>query len=418
MSAGASQQLCFALANGVAFLLHEWRLVRPELVALTPRERANGVGNLTGNLKSRLDTGDSGFDSEWRSYLNILSGRTWSLPSTVKRLLDSAAKHKSASTLNPAWSVLDDPKIAVELILAYQIDLSLGDCLRPDTFEAWLMRRRKPEELRAMEGQIDALFNVPDEYARRYNSKDTSIYRDIIEDHLDDLKSHRIRAIQEIRDRTFNWERFKKQINKASFTMELLLIEAGVSAVGCKTFQFSDAGFSEKRIAVWAKDQSRQRILRVLRQAAKNRIEIKRLIYLDSLNPESYSPEEFTELALDLAHQLNAGVYVRLAEKAAAMECASDDGHGHKLGNFALDNNGTVMKADNSHCSWQVAKLSPQDTEYVRTLNRYREFEHTAGSRAAKFSPEEFHPGVLLDRRRFESFRRQVWNRMSDAAGY
>lgn len=145
-------------------------------------------------------------------------------------------------------------------------------------------------------------------------------------------------------------------------------------------------------------------------------IDVKRVILLDSLDPEHYLASEIDDLILDILYQIRAGVTVCLALKKDACLSVGANENGDYLVSFALTNAGTVMKADDTHTRWQITKISPQSPEFMRAITQYRLFADGASATHAYIYPNEYKETICQDQKRFAEFKERVCERMYKAA--
>lgn len=79
------------LAHGIAFVLNLWGLVKADLVNLDLGQWTESAGTHLGNLKATLKTDEA----QWKNCLNAITAKTWPKESTLKNVLDLAARKKT-----------------------------------------------------------------------------------------------------------------------------------------------------------------------------------------------------------------------------------------------------------------------------------------------------------------------------------
>jgi hypothetical protein len=119
---------------------------------------------------------------------------------------------------------------------------------------------------------------------------------------------------------------------------------------------------------VWSTDRSRKYILRELRRAKdiNPSLTYLRILLLDSLKSDAYTDAQLLGLSEDIAFLLKHHVDVLVGSRDIASQIDRD------MYNYAILDDGTIMRAGENHVEWRIAHVSTSHVEYRRLLDNYK----------------------------------------------
>ncbi|MCP4202546.1 MAG: hypothetical protein GY769_11500, partial [bacterium] len=403
------------LARGVFFLLkqfgmignsyaairqEEWKRRAPALLKrnlFTPSSHRPLDGVFTKVPGDGLYVNTAGktlpFDSFWRSLRNLVRLRCWphedSLVSIVEVAL-AVRQWPDDDQQRDAWR-----SHAIRFLVGYRLYLESAeeDLLEPGEYFRRHFAADSPLPVAAGSMPLHRILDRIDAglaYLGRYlRFCDRPFHRKIFEVYLAQLGLLRERAWEEYDyDGVEDFRHLVEELKRRSFQNEALLIKASLEARGTPgSFCFSDSGFAEAngRRAVWVEDDDRVRILRLSRNAGRlyRGTSFHRLILLDSVQACDYEEEQLSNLTRDLTSLLAHGVHVLIGEARVAQEIDPT------FFNYAISEDGVVMRAHRGHDAWRVAKLPPEHREHCRLLENYRLMASETSGRILKLDAGE-----------------------------
>lgn len=185
-----------------------------------------------------------------------------------------------------------------------------------------------------------------------------------------------------------NFVDVRNRLRQFAFSTEAYLVGLSLyNSNNIKAF-FSDSGFADEggNKAVWCDDPSRNLIIETLRKCKQknNSLSYHRLLLLDSMSSKDYKPHQLYELSRDILYLLESYVDTSVGLKVNAKMVAPD------LFNYAIIEDGTIMRASEDHSEWRIAKVTKSHPEFKKLLSEYNQIINDFSGKMLKFDYSKY----------------------------
>ena len=385
-----SLQQRVALAKAVVSVLSNFGMVYGDFLKLKEEEWSKEILGILPKLDMFSGTEERSKDARRRTARNILQARFWPGDDSLNGLVDDVfvLKKRINIPISNQFSDFDQltPKEEVKKnLLNYKdyLEVTKKDFL---PFSEWLKKTPPNDNSNSILSIVKEYIINNQEFMYRFMNHLDGNFRDTFIHYNESLDNAMASAEKLIEQGEFNLEKWKLWIRKDSFTTERKLLDISLSNDKQNKIYFSDAGLSEEKKPVWSEDQQRLDILSSLKYAKiKNRKnQFKRVLILDGLNPNDHPSNILKYLAQDTHCLLDHGVDVILSTKKIAKDLKDE------YYNYAICDNGILMKADNEHTHWRIAKVPKSHEEFKNIMKNYKRLENEAGPRTPTFLAKDY----------------------------
>jgi len=229
------------------------------------------------------------------------------------------------------------------------------------------------------------------EYVNRHRSKANSMdHGQVFDTFLDELMGIRSRIEYQTQetDRT-DFRQELEEIRVLCFNTELKLLNMSLaSGTGARVF-FSDDGFAMNDCtqAVWCDNPARRKIaigLGLIKRDHNPKLSMKRILLLKSLHIEDYNEGELLLLSRDIQFLVNNRIDVAIGSQSIANSVDQD------MYNYAIIDDGTIMRAGSNHADWRIAKVGEGDKEFKTLYKNYLNMDEHCRTLGIEFNAEEY----------------------------
>lgn len=371
---------------------------------LLPSQRITDNSDTPAYYFCKSESNPQKYGKFWRNVVNVLKLKQWPAEEYLRLLVHLAFNlHFDELMLRGRRPDEIQRERLLSFLLSYRNYLQKAPDLQEDFESPW----KYLEGFTCFTTPVSELVDLPPEVVSR---QQICQYVDATIDYLNRFttqcdnpamnivfsgfaQSLRMQKTQTLRDHELsgktNFTDTQNKIRELAWFTEWQLLQASLvgSSQGLSA-NFSDSGFSDNAAtkAVWCEDRDRRQIVELLR-ACKERNHahsFHRVLLLDSLVADDYEMAQLYQLSRDICFLMDNYISVSVSGKRFAKSIDRD------LFNYAIIDDGTVMRASEQHTEWRIAKVGTEHEEYQKLFANYQCMKEEASSKLLQFDHERY----------------------------